>query len=175
MIFEFSPIRSEIIATPKDFAERLDVFLQQLPKGPRYRYAVEIRNKEFLCPEYLRVLRENGVAHCFNSWTRMPPVAQQLRMPDILTANFIVARFLLKPGRTYQQAVDAFKPYDRIREIYEEGREAARELIRLAQKRGLGAMLFFGNRFEGNSPETVRAVVSGPKPKEEPPPTAAPR
>src|SRR3989344_7439678 len=46
MIFEFSPMRLGHVGSPRQFIERLDVFFRQLPKG--FRYAVEIRNREFL-------------------------------------------------------------------------------------------------------------------------------
>jgi len=161
MIFEFSPMRPEHIGSPRQFLERLDLFFRQIPKS--FRYAVEIRNREFLNPEYLRVLRENGVAHCFNSWTRMPSVAEQLKMPEIFTANFAVCRFLLKPGRTFQQAVDLFKPYERLKEVHEECRAAARKVIAEARKRGIPVFSYFGNRLEGNSPETIKAVVTALK------------
>lgn len=163
MIFEFSPMRTEHIGSPRQFLERLDIFFRQVPKT--FRYAVEIRNREFLNPEYLRVLRDNGVAHCFNSWTRMPSVAEQLKMPEIFTANFAVCRFLLKPGRTYQQAVDLFQPYERLKEAYEEGRAAARELIAETKRRGIPVFSYFNNRMEGNSLETIKAVVKPAKGK----------
>ena len=65
---------------------------------------------------YFAVLREHGVAHVFNSWTRMPSIGQQLDLPGALSGPFIVARALLQPGRTYDEAVDAFAPYDRIQD-----------------------------------------------------------
>ena len=65
---------------------------------------------------YFAVLREHGVAHVFNSWTRMPPIGDQLDLPGSVPGPFLVARALLRPGRTYDEAVDAFAPYDRIQE-----------------------------------------------------------
>lgn len=158
MIFEFSPMKPDDMGPPHAFVERLDLFLRQIPKG--FRYAVEIRNRELLNADYLRVLRENGVAHCFNSWTRMPTVAEQLKVPEVFTANFVVSRFLLKPGRTFQEAVDLFQPYERIKEVYEEGRKAARSLIAAARARGIPVFAYFGNRLEGHSPGTIQAVIS---------------
>ena len=38
------------------------------------------------------VLREHNVAHVFNSWTRMPPIGEQLDIPGSLSAPFTVAR-----------------------------------------------------------------------------------
>ena len=59
---------------------------------------------------YFAVLREHGVAHVFSSWTRMPAIGDQLDLPGSLSGPFIVARALLRPGRTYDEAVDAFAP-----------------------------------------------------------------
>jgi hypothetical protein len=56
----------------------------------------------------------------------MPPVNEQLALPGSVTnPEFAGARFLLKPGRKYQEAVDLFSPYDKIKEPYEDGRTAA--------------------------------------------------
>ena len=77
---------------------------------------MEIRNSEFLTDEYLKLLASHGVAHVLNNWTRMPPIIEQITLAGVLTAPFAAARALLRPGRTYQQAVDMFQPYDTIKE-----------------------------------------------------------
>ncbi len=106
----------------------MDRFLAGLPKG--WPYGVEIRNKYFLKPEYFDTLKRHGVAHVFNSWADMPPVTEQLAQAGSFTnPEFAGARFLLKPGRKYQDAVDLFSPYDKIKEPYVEARTAAAELI----------------------------------------------
>ena len=79
---------------------------------------------------YFAVLREHGVAHVFNSWTRMPPIGDQLDLPGALSGPFIVARALLQQGRTYDEAVDAFAPYDRIQDPSPALR---RDLVRLIE------------------------------------------
>jgi hypothetical protein len=61
---------------------------------------VEIRQAQFLEPEYFRALRENCVAHVFNSWTEMPGIDQQMNHNEAFTANFTAARALLvRQGR----------------------------------------------------------------------------
>ena len=54
----------------RDFLAKLGPFLAALPRG--FRYAIEIRNVDYLCPDYLGLLSEHNVAHTFNAWTRMP-------------------------------------------------------------------------------------------------------
>ena len=99
LVFEFQQVPRASGIGPGQFADRLDTFFSRLPR--ELPYAVEVRNDEFLTPAYFAVLREHDVAHVFNSWTRMPSIGAQLDLPGALTAPFIVARALLRPGRTY--------------------------------------------------------------------------
>ena len=47
----------------------------------------------------------------------MPPVGEQMALPGSRTnPNLLAARFLLKPGRKYEEAVKTFQPYDRVKE-----------------------------------------------------------
>jgi uncharacterized protein YecE (DUF72 family) len=156
-VFEFQAISRGSGIGPAEFADRLDRFFSALPRDPRY--AVEIRNEEFLTPMYFAVLREHEVAHVFNSWTRMPAIGDQLDLPGSVSAPFIVARALLRPGRTYDEAVDAFAPYDRIREPNPELRRDLVRLIETAVHARIPAYLLVNNRAEGSSPLTVAEVA----------------
>lgn len=151
LIFEFGA-RGR---SPRDFVASLDPFLNALPED--FRYAVEVRNREYLRPGYFDSLRAHGVAHVMNAWTRMPELSEQVRLP--LTADFTVVRALLRQGRPYDQAVERFAPYDKIQEENPEGRDALRALIRRMREEQRAAYIFVNNRFEGYAPETIRAVV----------------
>jgi uncharacterized protein YecE (DUF72 family) len=67
LIFEFGAGIGRAFDGVESFAEVLSKFLAALPTT--FRYGVEIRQAQFLEPQYFRALRENGVAHVFNSWT----------------------------------------------------------------------------------------------------------
>jgi uncharacterized protein YecE (DUF72 family) len=156
LVFEFQQIPRNGLG-PQEFADRLDAFFGRLPR--ELSYAAEVRNEEFLTPAYFAVLRGHDVAHVFNSWTRMPPIGAQLDLPGSLTAPFVVARALLSPGRSYDEAVDAFSPYDRILE----GDPAVRaDLVRLAElalAANVPAYILVNNRLEGSAPFTILAVA----------------
>jgi uncharacterized protein YecE (DUF72 family) len=156
-VFEFQTIAKFSGLDPERFAGRLDEFFSALPRDAEY--GVEIRNEEFLTPMYFAVLREHGVAHVFNSWTRMPPIGHQLDLPNSLTAPFIIARALLRPGRTYDEAVDAFAPYDRIREPNPRLRRDLVRLVETAMETRIPAYLLVNNRAEGSAPLTIAAVA----------------
>ncbi|HUR93806.1 MAG TPA: DUF72 domain-containing protein [Gemmatimonadales bacterium] len=156
-VFEFQTIAWRSGVTPETFAGRLDEFFSVLPREGMY--AVEIRNEEFLTPMYFAVLREHGVAHVFNSWTRMPGIGDQLDLPGSLTGPFIVSRALLQQGRTYDEAVDVFAPYDRIQDPSPQLRLDLLRLIETAVHARIPAYLLVNNRAEGSAPLTVAEVL----------------
>lgn len=109
LVFEFGTFAKSVFPTPADFLARLDPLLGALPKG--FRYAAEIRNVNYFGPEYFQVLASHGVAHVFNAWTGMPDLPAQLDHPDAFTADFTLARALLRKGRAYENTVRSLEPY----------------------------------------------------------------
>jgi uncharacterized protein YecE (DUF72 family) len=160
LMFEFSRFWPSDYAHGRDFIADLDKFLAQLPKG--WPYGVEMRNRNWLKPEYFECLARHHVTHVFNSWGAMPPVGEQMSLPDCRTnPDLVAARFLLKPGRKYEQAVKAFEPYDRIKEENPEARAAGRELISEGTAAGpkRRTFIYVNNRLEGNAIATIWAMV----------------
>ena len=157
LVFEFQAISKREGRSAPQFFDALDRFFAALPRGPLY--AVEIRNPEYLAPPYFAVLREHGVAHVFNAWTRMPAIGEQLLLHESLTADFVVARALLRPGRTYAQAVEAFAPYDHIQDENLALRHDLVALARTAINLRIPAYVIVNNRAEGSSPLTIKAVA----------------
>lgn len=158
LMFEFGSFGTADFPSISDFVEVLEPFLQTLPAG--WRYAVEIRNKEYLVPDYFTVLARYNVAHVFNSWTRMPRIADQMTLPHAFTADFVVVRALLSKGRTYERAVKEFAPYKEIQQPDLSTRTALRQIVDRARRIGQRAYMFVNNRLEGNAPGTIEAVVS---------------
>lgn len=156
-VFEFQTMRGKDLPDPLAWAEELDRFCGQLPRD--FRYAIELRNAELLHELHGEVLRRHGVAHVFNSWTAMPTIGAQLDLPWTLPAGFTIARALLRPGRTYADAVRRFEPYDRLREPLPELRQDLLTLIVEAVRRRIDAFVIVNNRLEGNAPGTIRAIV----------------
>jgi uncharacterized protein YecE (DUF72 family) len=162
LMFEFSRFYPADFARGRDFVEALDGFLSKLPRG--WPYGVEIRNRNFLHPDYFAALARHGVTHVFNSWSDMPPVQEQLALPSSRTSpDTLAARFLLRPGRDYEQAVKLFSPYSEVKEPCPEGRAAGAGIIAeaLTSQGAKKALIFVNNRFEGNALGTIRAMLDG--------------
>jgi len=160
LMFEFSRFWPSDYEHGRDFVADLAGFLGKLPKG--WPYAIEMRNHHWLAPEYFGCLTRYGVTHIFNSWDAMPPVREQMALPGSRTnPNLIAARFLLKPGRKYEEAVKTFQPYDKVKEPNPEAREAGKTLIAEGKKATTGreTFIYVNNRLEGNALETIDAML----------------
>jgi len=163
VMFEFSRFWPSDYEHGRDFIADLDAFFGKLPKG--WPYAVETRNQKWLHQEYFSCLARHGVAHVFNSWQAMPSVKEQMAMPDSRTSpELLAARFLLAPGRKYNEAVEAFQPYERTHEINEEARRAAADLIieglHLLYEPRTKTYIYINNRLEGNALLTLQAILA---------------
>jgi hypothetical protein len=105
-------------------------------------------------------LAPHQVTHVFNSREAMPSVGEQMALPGSRTnPDLVAARFLLKPGRKYEEAVKAVEPYDSIKEENPEARAAGRSLV--AEGKAAGpkrrTFVFVNNRLEGNTIATIAA------------------
>jgi uncharacterized protein YecE (DUF72 family) len=163
LLFEFSRFYPSDYEHGREFVADLDRFLGQLPKG--WPYAIEMRNHHWLQAEYFDCLARHGVAHVFNSWDAMPPVSEQMALPGSVThPQLVAARFLLKPGRKYEEAVKTFQPYDRVKEKYPEARQAGQKLIAEGKNAGnqRKTFIYVNNRLEGNALETIGAMLEEP-------------
>jgi len=160
LMFEFSRFWPTDYQHGRDFVADLDKFLGRLPAG--WPYGVEMRNRNWLRPDYFECVSRHQVAHVFNSWDAMPPVGEQMALAGSRTnPNLVAARFLLKPGRKYEQAVKAFEPYDQIKEEVPEARAAGKQLITEGIKAGpkQKTLIFVNNRLEGNALRTIQAMI----------------
>ena len=157
LIFEFGAFGRQSFGDLGEFLGRLDPFLAGLP--PEFRYAIEIRNPEFLDRDYFACLRAHGVAHVYNAWSRMPELRHQMAIPDSATADFLVCRALLRRGRPYEDAVAMFSPYTEVKDPNPEARDSMRVLIGRARENKQFLFLFVNNRLEGNAPLTILSLV----------------
>ena len=160
LMFEFSRFYPSDYEHGRDFVADLEKFFGGLPKG--WPYAVEMRNKHWLVPDYFACLARHGITHVFNSWEAMPAVSDQMAMPGSHTnPRLVAARFLLKPGRKYEQAVKMFEPYDKVKEEYLDARAAGAALLAegIANAVDRETYIYVNNRLEGNALETINELV----------------
>lgn len=153
-IFEFQ--RTGI--QPQDFLPLLDRFFDELPTD--FSYAVEIRNPRLLGSDYHSLLKAHGVAHVYNHWTYMPPLADQhKKLSEAFTAPFVLFRLLTPLRIKYEAAVQMAEPYNKIVKPLSEMRQDTVQLIRKAVAQERRAYVLVNNRAEGCAPLTVQALA----------------
>ena len=141
-----------------EFCSKLDGFFGQLPN--EFKYAVEIRNAGLLGPEYRTVLETHGVAHVYNHWSYMPPLAEQhKRQQETFTAPFTVFRLLTPLRMSYEQAKQQAAPYTKIVAELQEMRRDTVALIRQSIAKTKPAYVLVNNRSEGNAPKTIQGLA----------------
>lgn len=91
LLFQFPYFKKEVLDAPA-FLGRLRPFLKTLPRD--HKFALEVRNKQWLAPALLDTLREHGVALALIDHSYMPRAAQWFETIDPITADFAYVRWL---------------------------------------------------------------------------------
>ena len=75
---------------------------------------MEIRNAGLLGPLYRDTLAQHNVAHVYNHWSYMPPLAEQHKRMESFTAAFTLLRLLTPLKISYEAAKKRAEPYNKI-------------------------------------------------------------
>lgn len=163
LIFEFSHFHPDDFAHGREFVAALDRFFEEVPTDEGWQYAVEIRNKAFLHPDYFAVLAKHGVAHVYNQWTLMPSVAEQIETHPPAPEPFVVSRYLLTPHRSFDFAQREFEPYNQLKEIDGPARQSLRFLVESLTdtSKPNPSFLYVANNLEGNALHTISDTLAG--------------
>jgi uncharacterized protein YecE (DUF72 family) len=153
LLFQFGYFNKKAFAGVGDFLARLVPFLKKLPRDRRF--AVEIRNKNWLVPAFIDALREHGVSLALidQSWMQRP-----WELPatlDPFTAGFVYARLLGDRKGIEQQT----KSWDKV--IVDRNRELAEwaKLCRPILHRGTPLFVYVNNHYAGHAPATADQLL----------------
>ena len=92
MVLQFPFFNRSVFESQSDFLDRLIPFLKRLPKS--YKFAVEIRNEDWLDFQFAGVLRDFNVALVLMDQSRMPSPEQLSQKFDPITADWTYIRWL---------------------------------------------------------------------------------
>ncbi|MFN0136577.1 MAG: DUF72 domain-containing protein [Phycisphaerae bacterium] len=157
LVFQFVPMSRQAMGKPVVFLDRLAAFLAALPRSAML--AVEIRNRELLTTRYASVLRDLGVAHCYNVHPSMPTIAEQRQMIAVETQPAAVVRWMLNRKFDYESAKNAYAPFDRIVDADVATRA---EIANLCGQAAILQKLVFvaiNNKAEGSAPLSLRELA----------------
>jgi uncharacterized protein YecE (DUF72 family) len=157
IILEFPPFGRGHALEPAAFLDRLEEFAEELPPG--FEYAVELRDRSLLTPQYRTVLTRHRIAHTYNYWSAMPMPEEQAATVPPNDMPFAIVRLLLRPGTWYEDQRDAFQPFNRIVAPDPVMRRQVLALAGRALQRQTRVYILVNNKAEGSSPLTVLALA----------------
>lgn len=159
LLFQFPP---QVLGDPAEFSDRLQAFLERLPRG--VPYAVEVRNPELLTPAYARALAASGALHAHNAWGAMPSVLAQARLIPPPARKPLIVRWLMRRGDEYEAARSRFLPFNRLAEPDLPTRTEIATLVSKALAHDVPAFVLINNKAEGCAPasivELARAIAA---------------
>ena len=155
LVFQFAPQPLAWLGGAQGFARRLHDFLARLPRGPLY--AVEVRNRALLTPDYARALADVGACPCINLLDRMPPPLVQWHLVDGARAPALVARWMLTRGLNYDQARARYEPFNAVVDPDPAAISALAHLVRTCAERP--AYIIANNKAEGSAPLSLARLA----------------
>jgi uncharacterized protein YecE (DUF72 family) len=149
LLLQFSYFNKKAFVGVNDFLARLRPFLKKLPKD--HRFAVEIRNKNWLVPQFVETLRERGVALALIDQAWMPRPLQWFEKFDPITADFTYVRWLGdRKGIEEQTKVWDKVIVDRHTDLTEWA-----NILGKVHKRKIQIFTYANNHYAGHGPATV--------------------
>ncbi len=166
LVFQLSPLPGELLGQLPEVLRRLHTLLQALPPlqptAPDGVVAVEVRDRQFLGPEFAAVLRSTGATYCLGLHAKMPLMAEQLPMLRALWPGPMVCRWNLNPlhgAYGYEEARQIYSPYDQLVDIDLATREALTKVVSATTAAGHNAFVTVSNKAEGCAPLSVRGLA----------------
>jgi uncharacterized protein YecE (DUF72 family) len=149
LLFQFGYFNKSVFKSGKEFLGRLEPFLEKLPKG--YRFAVEIRNKQWLTAEFFDLLRAHKVAYALIDQSWMPRASEIFEKVDPLTADFTYIRLLGdRKGIELKTKVWDKVIVDRSKEL-----RSWVDVCERTTHRGVQTFVYVNNHYAGFAPATV--------------------
>ena len=149
LLFQFGYFNKTTFPSGREFLARLESFLKKLPKG--YKFAVEIRNKQWLTAEFFDLLRTYKVAYALIDQAWMPRASEIFEQFDPITADFTYVRLLGDRKGIERQT----KVWDKV--IVDRARELRSwiDVCERTTRRGVQTFVYVNNHYAGFAPATV--------------------
>jgi len=149
LLFQFGKFDKYSFKSLDAFLERLIPFLKRLPK--ERKFAVEIRNKDWLVPKLADVLREHGVALTLIDQGWMPRPWEMKDKFDLITSDFTYVRWL-GDRRGIEEKTTT---WDKVIVDRQGDLSEWVSLLKKVQERRIMILAFANNHYAGFGPGTV--------------------
>ncbi len=149
LVLQFPYFAKAVFPSPSEFLERLDAFLDGLPDD--FRYAVEIRNRNWLKKPFVDLLRRHdaGLVLVDQSW--MPHGDEVVDQLDAVTSDFAYIR-LLGDRKEIEAITDTWD-----KEVIDRGDRLERwaDLVSRLVEREVEILIYVNNHYAGHAPATA--------------------
>lgn len=149
LLFQFPYFNKQAFASPDDFLARLKPFVEKLPGG--FSFAVEVRNKAWVNPRLLDLLRKRKIALALIDHPWMTPINQLTGRFDVVTADFAYVRWLGDRKGIEERT----KHWDKLIVNREREMETWIPEIRRLLDRRLILYAYFNNHYAGFAPGSI--------------------
>ena len=153
LLLQFPYFNRQAFPGPTPFLAKLREFLRLLPNG--FQYVVEVRNRNWIRPPLLDLLRKHGVALALVEHAFMPHPDELLAEFDVLTARFTYCRLIGD-----RKVTDAkTSTFDSL--VIEQTERLKRwaTLLEQLKERVVETYLLANNHYAGHGPATIRELV----------------
>jgi uncharacterized protein YecE (DUF72 family) len=154
MVLQFPYFNRSAFKTADEFLARLAPFLKCLPRGNLF--AVEIRNKSWLTPQFADLLREHNVALVLQDQSWMPGYGELESKFDPITADWTYIRWL-GDRKGIEQLTTIWD-----KEVIDRS-ESMRNWVEVCyriQKRGVTIFAYANNHYSGFAPGTLKMFLN---------------
>jgi uncharacterized protein YecE (DUF72 family) len=163
LVLQFPYFNQNVFAGAEPFLERLDRFLEALPAD--FRYGVELRNKHWIRPPLLELLRRRRTALVLVDIAYMPHPADLGALRDLLTTDFTYARLI----GDRKDIDERTKTFDRV--VVDQSARLSRwaKLLGEALNQLPSVYAFANNHYAGFAPATIRELAAMVEGRSRPP------
>jgi len=162
LVFQISPLPNSWFARMPELINRLHHLLKAIPSfrhiAPDAVVAVEVRDAQWLTPQFVDVLRDTGATYCMGLHAKMPPIDEQLPILRALWPGPLVCRWNLNPvngAYGYEDAGQIYSPYNRIIDPDVETRTKLAKVIAGVANAGQNVYVSVSNKAEGSAPLSI--------------------
>jgi uncharacterized protein YecE (DUF72 family) len=162
LVFQISPLPNNLLARMPEMIDRLHQLLSAIPNFrhavPDGVVAVEVRDPQWLTPQFVQALRDTRATYCMGLHAKMPPINEQLPILRALWPGPLVCRWNLNPlhgAYGYEDAQQAYSPYDKMIDPDLETRATLAKVIAGTAKAGQNVYVTLSNKAEGSAPLSV--------------------
>jgi uncharacterized protein YecE (DUF72 family) len=155
IMFQFEYLNKKKMPSKEMFFDRFHEFIVKAPKG--YRYAIEIRNPNYLSPAFFQFLKDHDLGYVYLEGYYMPHIGEVYEKFEPATAEFSIIR--LHGGDRLEMETQTGGLWNRAIVPKPRGLKSAAQIVRTNRKKNIVTFVNLNNHFEGSAPITAERFL----------------